>query len=82
MCGPMTASAPPIRAWGGTLTFYNKSCTGTVHAAGTTFIEVNGNGPGLARNETTAAVELVVTYVVPIGAALRVDTPVAPCVLP
>lgn len=67
----------------GTLTFYNQACVGTVHAAGTSFIEVEGDGPGIARNEsTTVPVELVVTYVVPTGAALRNDVPVAPCVLP
>ena len=67
----------------GTITFYNQTCVGTVHAAGTSFTEANGNGPGMARNEsTTVPVELVVTYVVPTGAALRIDTPVAPCVLP
>jgi quercetin dioxygenase-like cupin family protein len=70
----------------GTLTFYNKTCAGTVHAAGTTFIEVNGDGPGIARNEsTTVPVELVVTYIVPTTVppiALRNDVPVAPCVLP
>ena len=66
----------------GSLTFYDQACAGIVHAAGTTFIEVNGDGPGIARNETTVPVELVVTYVVPTGVALRIDTPVAPCVLP
>ena len=67
----------------GTITFYNQTCVGTVHAAGTSFTEANGDGPGIARNEsTTVPVELVVTYVVPTGAALRIDTPVAPCVLP
>ena len=67
----------------GTLTFYDKTCARVVHAAGTTFAEVAGDGPGIARNEsTTVPVEVVVTYVVPTGAALRIDTPVAPCVLP
>ena len=25
MCGPMTASAPPVREWGGYLTFYDQT---------------------------------------------------------
>ena len=67
----------------GTITFYDKTCAGTPHPAGTTFVEANGDGPGIGRNEsTTVPVQLVVTYLVPTGAALRIDTPVAPCVLP
>ncbi len=66
----------------GTITFYDKTCAGTSHPAGTTFVEANGDGPGIGRNETTLPVELVVTYLVPTGAALRIDTLVAPCVLP
>ena len=70
----------------GTLTFYDKTCVGTVHAAGTSFIEVDGAGPGFARNaSTTVPVELLVTYVVPTTVpplAVRNDVPVAPCVLP
>ena len=67
----------------GSVTFYDKTCTGLVHAAGSTFIEVDGDGPGIARNESpTVPVELVVTYLVPTGAVLRVDVAAAPCVLP
>ena len=66
----------------GTLTFYDKTCTGTPHPAGTTFVEANGDGPGIGRNETTDPVQLVVTYLGPTGAALKIDTPIAPCVLP
>ena len=70
----------------GTLTFYNQTCVGTVHAAGTTFVEVAADGPGIARNEsTTVPSELVVTYIVPTTVppiALRNDVAVAPCVLP
>ena len=70
----------------GTLTFYDQTCAGIVHATGTTFVEVAGDGPGIARNEsTTVPVELVVTYVVPTTVppiALRNDVPLAPCVLP
>lgn len=67
----------------GTVTFYDKNCVGIAHPAGTSFVEANGDGPGIARNES-ASVDAVVnaTYIVPTGAALRIDTPIAPCVLP
>ena len=35
----------------GSITFYDQTCVGTVHGAGTAFIEAAGNGPGMARNE-------------------------------
>jgi quercetin dioxygenase-like cupin family protein len=67
----------------GTVTFYDDTCSGTIHATGTSFIEAAGDGPGLARNESTSVTAIVdVTYIVPTGAALRIDTPVAPCTLP
>lgn len=58
----------------GTVTFYRDNCSPTTYAPGTSFIETFGNGPGLARNEssTTPAV-LYATYIVPTGAALRID---------
>jgi quercetin dioxygenase-like cupin family protein len=64
----------------GTVTFYDDTCTPTVHATGTSFIEAAGDGPGLAANEDASVTAIVnVTYIVPHGAALRIDTPVAPC---
>ena len=67
----------------GTVTFYDDTCSATVHATGTSFIEAAGDGPGIARNESASVTAIVnVTYIVPAGAALRIDTPVAPCTLP
>ena len=56
----------------GSITFYDQTCVGTVHGAGTAFIEAAGDGPGIARNESvTDNAVLYVTYVVPTGAGLR-----------
>jgi quercetin dioxygenase-like cupin family protein len=67
----------------GTVTFYDQTCVGIAHPTGTSFVEANGDGPGLARNESASVDAVVnVTYIVPTGAALRINTPVAPCVLP
>lgn len=71
-----------VKAGGGSVTFYDQTCAPTVHPAGTTFVEADGDGPGLARNESAIAAVVYVTYIVPTGAALRNDVPVAPCVLP
>ena len=58
----------------GSITFYNQTCAGTVHGAGTAFVEAAGDGPGMALNESaTDPAVLYVTYVVPTGAALRID---------
>jgi len=58
----------------GTVTFYDQWCAPTVHGAGTVFIEATGDGPGLARNESTTDNAIVyVTYVVPTGVALRIN---------
>lgn len=58
----------------GTVTFYDETCSATVHAAGTSFVEATGDGPGLARNESSTIPAVVyVTYVAPAGAALRID---------
>ncbi|TAL06356.1 MAG: cupin domain-containing protein [Chloroflexota bacterium] len=58
----------------GSITFYDQTCAGTVHGAGTAFIEAAGDGPGMARNESaTESAVLYVTYVVPTGAILRHD---------
>jgi quercetin dioxygenase-like cupin family protein len=60
----------------GSLTFYDKHCHATVHAAGSAFVE-SGNDPGLVRNfsDTTPAT-VNATYIVPAGTpntSLRVD---------
>jgi quercetin dioxygenase-like cupin family protein len=64
----------------GTVTFYEADCSSISHAAGTSFVESDGD-TGLARNEsaTTPAV-VYVTYIVPAGApALRIDQPNPGC---
>ena len=63
----------------GSITFYDQTCVGTVHGAGTAFIEAAGDGPGMARNESaTENAVLYVTYVVPTTAILRHDED-SPC---
>lgn len=62
----------------GSITFYDQTCVGTVHGAGTAFIEAAGNGPGMARNEGATDAVLYVTYVVPTTAILRHDED-SPC---
>lgn len=58
----------------GSITFYDQTCVGTVHGAGTAFTEAAGDGPGMALNESaTDNAVLYVTYVVPTGAVLRHD---------
>lgn len=58
----------------GSVTFYEANCVGTIHAAGSAFVE-SGDSPGLARNESSTTPAVVyVTYLVPAGTtALRVD---------
>jgi quercetin dioxygenase-like cupin family protein len=60
----------------GSVTFYDASCAGSVHAAGSSFVE-SGDSPGLVRNESsTTPVVVYATYLVPAGtpnSALRVD---------
>ena len=64
----------------GTVTFYDQNCSPTIHATGSTFVEVAGDGPGLAHNESTTIPAVVyVTYLVPTGAALRIDVPNPGC---
>ena len=64
----------------GTVTFYDQNCQPTDHAAGTTFIEAAGDGPGQARNlSTTVSAIVYVTYIVPHGAPLRHDEPPPTC---
>ena len=64
----------------GTVTFYDQNCVPTIHATGTSFVEAAGDGPGLARNESATDPAMVyATYIVPTGAALRIDTPNPGC---
>jgi len=65
----------------GTVTFYQADCSFNVYPAGSTFVESNG-ATGLARNESATVPAVVyVTYVVPVGAALRIDQPDPGCPL-
>jgi quercetin dioxygenase-like cupin family protein len=61
----------------GTMTFYESddpTCTPTVRHAGEGFVDV-GDHAHIARNETSEPATNVVTYLVPPGAALRIDQP-------
>jgi quercetin dioxygenase-like cupin family protein len=61
----------------GTMTFYESddpSCSPTVRHAGEGFIDV-GDHAHIARNETSEPATNVVTYLVPPGAAVRIDEP-------
>jgi quercetin dioxygenase-like cupin family protein len=59
----------------GVITFYHAddpTCTGTVHPAGTVFIEEGGT-VGMARNEGTDEATVVATFFVPAGSPARID---------
>jgi Cupin domain len=61
----------------GTMTFYESddpTCSPVVRHAGEGFIDV-GDHAHIARNETAEPATNVVTYLVPPGAALRIDQP-------
>ena len=61
----------------GTITFYkgnDRTCSPTVHPAGTAFIEPGGD-VGMARNEGTVDATVTATFLVPAGAATRIDAP-------
>ena len=65
----------------GTLTVYradDPSCTPTVYPAGSSFIDPGGDNVHIARNEGTTPVELLATYLLPIGAGPRTDVVQAP----
>jgi quercetin dioxygenase-like cupin family protein len=65
----------------GTVTFYQADCSSIAHPAGSSFVESNG-ATGLARNESATIPAVVfVTYIVPVGAALRIDQPDPGCPL-
>ena len=58
----------------GTITFYDQTCNPTVHPAGTSFIEAEGDGPGLAHNEGATDALLYVTYIAPADTTVfRID---------
>jgi hypothetical protein len=61
----------------GTMTFYESddpSCAPVVRHAGEGYVDV-GDHAHIARNETSEPATNVVTYLVPPGAALRIDEP-------
>ena len=65
----------------GTVTFYQSDCSFSRYPAGSSFVESNG-ATGFARNESTTDPAVVyVTYIVPVGAALRIDQPDPGCPL-
>lgn len=66
-----------IQVVSGTLTFYESgdpTCTGIVRTAGQGFLDVGAHAH-IARNETAAPAQTIVTYFAPPGAALRIDAP-------
>jgi hypothetical protein len=59
----------------GAITFYHgndPTCTGTVHPAGTAFVEADGD-VGIARNEGAVEATVVATFFVPAGGPTRID---------
>jgi cupin domain len=66
-----------IQVVSGTMTFYESddpACTRIVRTAGQGYLDV-GEHAHIARNETAAPAQNVVTYFAPPGAALRIDEP-------
>jgi hypothetical protein len=66
-----------IQVVSGTMTFYESddpACTPIVRTAGQGYLDV-GEHAHIARNETAAPAQNVVTYFAPPGAALRIDQP-------
>ena len=66
-----------IQVVSGTMTFYESddpACTPVVRTAGQGFLDV-GEHAHIARNETAAPAQNIVTYFAPPGAALRKDEP-------
>jgi hypothetical protein len=62
----------------GTLALYDSHCRRETVTAGQTFWQ-SGMGTDLVRNETAHDAVLYVTYIVPTGAPLRIDTPNPGC---
>ena len=66
-----------IEVVSGTMTFYESddpTCTGIVRTVGQGYLDV-GEHAHIARNETSAPAQTIVTYFAPPGAALRIDEP-------
>ena len=66
-----------IQVVSGTMTFYESddpTCTPVVRTAGQGYLDV-GEHAHIARNETAAPAQNIVTYFAPPGAALRIDQP-------
>jgi len=66
-----------IQVVSGTMTFYESddpACTPIVRTAGQGYLDL-GEHAHIARNETAAPAENIVTYLAPPGAALRIDQP-------
>ena len=61
----------------GELTYYDsdEGCTRTVYSTGESFIDEGGGHVHFARNEGTTNLVLYATYLVPVGAPLRIDAP-------
>jgi quercetin dioxygenase-like cupin family protein len=62
----------------GALTFYDgddATCSPVVFAAGSSFIDEGGGHVHFARNEGPTNLVLYATYLVPVGAPLRIDMP-------
>jgi len=59
----------------GTLTLYHDDFVAEVYAAGTGFVEQPGDGAHIAVNEGDTTLELAVFFLVPKGAAPRIDEP-------
>jgi quercetin dioxygenase-like cupin family protein len=58
----------------GSVTFYDQTCSATVHATGTSFVEAAGDGPGLAHNEGSIDAIVYVTYIAPAATTVfRID---------
>ncbi len=58
----------------GAITFYNQDCNATVHPTGSSFIEAEGDGPGLAHNEGATDAIVYVTYIAPADTTVfRID---------
>jgi len=66
----------------GQLTLHRaKGCRSRTFSAGQTFLEFGPDDVNLTRNETGGVTETVVTFLLPVGAPITVDTPAPPCPL-
>jgi hypothetical protein len=67
-----------VNITGGSLTFYDATCTVTTVTAGHGYIE-SPYEPILARNEGSVQATWITTQVIPVGGSRRVDQPDALC---